>query len=187
MQLTLCTDKPNVWFENTKKYRKGMQLTLCTDKPNVWFENTKKYRKGMQLTLCTDKPNVWFENTKKYRKGLQLILCTDKPNVWFENTKKIEKRNETKFLIWKYKKLQICYWKNCLRICRQHSDTVLYKILCSVQCCFTSTETVQTIRDGEFRMATSTFTKLLSSVKQFFNKIIFSWEWPLLLPSCKIS
>ena len=34
----------------------------------------------------------------------------------------------------------------------------------SVQCCFTSTETIRTIRDGEPRTATSTFTQLLSSV-----------------------
>ena len=33
----------------------------------------------------------------------------------------------------------------------------------SVQCCFTSTETTRTIRDGEPRTATSTFTQLLSS------------------------
>ena len=33
-----------------------------------------------------------------------------------------------------------------------------------VQCCFTSTETVPTIRDGEPRTATSTFTQLLTSV-----------------------
>ena len=32
-----------------------------------------------------------------------------------------------------------------------------------VQCCFTSTETIRTIRDGEPRSATSTFTQLLSS------------------------
>ena len=32
----------------------------------------------------------------------------------------------------------------------------------SVQCCFTSTETIRLIRDGELRMATSTFTQLLS-------------------------
>ena len=32
-----------------------------------------------------------------------------------------------------------------------------------VQCCFTSTETVRTIRDGEPSTATSTFTQLLSS------------------------
>ena len=31
------------------------------------------------------------------------------------------------------------------------------------QCCFTSTETIRTIRDGVPRMATSTFTQLLSS------------------------
>ena len=33
----------------------------------------------------------------------------------------------------------------------------------TVQCCFTSTETLRTIRDGEPRTATSTFTQLLSS------------------------
>ena len=32
-----------------------------------------------------------------------------------------------------------------------------------VQCCFTSTETIRTIRDGEPRTATSTFTQLLLS------------------------
>ena len=32
-----------------------------------------------------------------------------------------------------------------------------------VQCCFTSTETVRTIRDGEPRTSTSTFTQLLNS------------------------
>ena len=33
----------------------------------------------------------------------------------------------------------------------------------TVQCCFTSTETVWIIRDGEPSTATSTFTQLLSS------------------------
>ena len=33
----------------------------------------------------------------------------------------------------------------------------------SVQCCFTSTETVGTFRDGELRTSTSIFTQLLSS------------------------
>ena len=32
-----------------------------------------------------------------------------------------------------------------------------------VQCCFTSTETIRLIRDGDPRTATSTFTQLLSS------------------------
>ena len=36
----------------------------------------------------------------------------------------------------------------------------------TVQCCFTSTETIRTIRDGEPRTATSTFTQLLSSEGQ---------------------
>ena len=34
----------------------------------------------------------------------------------------------------------------------------------SVQCCFTFTETIRKIRDGEPRTATSTFTQLLNSV-----------------------
>ena len=34
----------------------------------------------------------------------------------------------------------------------------------SVQCCFTSTETIRLIRDGERRKATLTFTQLLSSL-----------------------
>ena len=33
-----------------------------------------------------------------------------------------------------------------------------------VQCCFTSTETIRTIRDAEPRTSTSTVTQLLSSV-----------------------
>ena len=32
-----------------------------------------------------------------------------------------------------------------------------------VQCCFTSTETIRTIREGEPRTATSTFTQFMSS------------------------
>ena len=35
-----------------------------------------------------------------------------------------------------------------------------------VRCCFTSTETERTTRDGEPRTSTSTFTQLLSSVFQ---------------------
>ena len=35
-----------------------------------------------------------------------------------------------------------------------------------VQCCFTSTETLRTIREGELRTATSTFTQLLSSAPE---------------------
>ena len=37
---------------------------------------------------------------------------------------------------------------------------------CSVPCCFTSTETIRLIKDGEPRTATSTFTQLLSSDKK---------------------
>ena len=39
----------------------------------------------------------------------------------------------------------------------------------SVQCCFTSTETVRTIRDGEPRTATSTSTQLLSSASSMVH------------------
>ena len=35
--------------------------------------------------------------------------------------------------------------------------------VCMVQCCFTSTETIRLIRDGEPRTDTSTFTQLLNS------------------------
>ena len=37
------------------------------------------------------------------------------------------------------------------------------KVGIQVQCCFASTETIRTIREGEPRTATSTFTQLLSS------------------------
>ena len=36
-----------------------------------------------------------------------------------------------------------------------------------VQCCFTYTETIRTVRDGEPRTSTSTFTQLLSSDSPF--------------------
>ena len=35
-----------------------------------------------------------------------------------------------------------------------------------VQCCFTSTETIRTIRDGQPRTSTSSFTQLLNSLKR---------------------
>ena len=37
------------------------------------------------------------------------------------------------------------------------------RLLFKFRCCFTSTETIRTIRDGEPRTATSTFTQLRSS------------------------
>ena len=43
------------------------------------------------------------------------------------------------------------------------SPTPVRENLLRAHCCFTSTETVQTNRDEEPRMATSTFTQLLSS------------------------
>ena len=51
---------------------------------------------------------------------------------------------------------------------QQGTGGLLLKVLCrsrfsSVQCCFTSTETVRTVRVGELRTPTSTFTQLLNS------------------------
>ena len=45
----------------------------------------------------------------------------------------------------------------------------------SFQCCFTSTETVRPIRNGEPRMATSTFTQLLRSEANT-NSFQFSFQ-----------
>ena len=39
-----------------------------------------------------------------------------------------------------------------------------------VQCCFPSTETIRTIKDGEPRTATSTLTQLLSSIGRFLGR-----------------
>ena len=69
------------------------------------------------------------------------------------------------------------------------SDSVLCLSFISVrvQCCFRSTETVQTIRDGEPRMATSTFTQILSS-ELFFSVhdliLLLILHPPLLSPRC---
>ena len=51
-----------------------------------------------------------------------------------------------------------------------HSSSALSRL--QMQYCFTSTETMETIRDGEPRTATSTFTQLLSSVETS-NAILF--------------
>ena len=51
---------------------------------------------------------------------------------------------------------------------------------CSLQCCFTSTETIRTIRDGEPRTDTSTFTQLYVSCTMCLNMISFAsftYEW----------
>ena len=43
-----------------------------------------------------------------------------------------------------------------------------------VQCCFKSTETTRTVRDGEPRTATSTFTQLQSSIQSpFFSGALY--------------
>ena len=53
----------------------------------------------------------------------------------------------------------------------------------SVQCCFPSTETIRTIRDGEPRTATSTFTQLLSSrEREREREILFSVTFRLQRP-----
>ena len=49
-------------------------------------------------------------------------------------------------------------------MCHVNHLTTLTWTLLHVQCCFTSTETVKTIRDGEPRTTTSTFTQLLNPV-----------------------
>ena len=43
----------------------------------------------------------------------------------------------------------------------ERTTVVVVVAVVQVQCCFTSTETVRTIRDGEPRTATSTFTRAL--------------------------
>ena len=47
--------------------------------------------------------------------------------------------------------------------CLIHSDDTQPRKFSSVQRSLTSTETIRTVRDREFRMASSTFTQLLSS------------------------
>ena len=42
---------------------------------------------------------------------------------------------------------------------------IMARAVVHLQCRFTSTETIRTVRDGEPRTATSTFTQLLSSDK----------------------
>ena len=44
----------------------------------------------------------------------------------------------------------------------QSTQSLRCGLLPNIQCCFTSTETVRTIRDGEPRTSASTFTQLLS-------------------------
>ena len=61
----------------------------------------------------------------------------------------------------------------CLSVKVSVSSLSLLRRSCSVQCCFTSTETIRTIRDGEPRTSTSTLTHLLSSVALYF-KFIFA-------------
>ena len=50
----------------------------------------------------------------------------------------------------------------------------------TVQCCFTSTETIRTIRDGEPRTATSTFTQLLTSEKATLHRDLNTRQLPSL-------
>ena len=54
--------------------------------------------------------------------------------------------------------------KRCVTTNTQTFRTVLTaSVQVQIQCCFTPTETIMTIRDGEPRTATSTFSQLLSS------------------------
>ena len=50
-----------------------------------------------------------------------------------------------------------------------------------VQCCFTSTQTVRTIRDGEPRTSISPFTQLLTSEKTGEVAEILAEKWPRFL------
>ena len=52
------------------------------------------------------------------------------------------------------------------------------------QCCFTSTETIRLIRDGEPRTATSISTQLLSSVFSLRGRVPLN---PFAASACKIS
>ena len=60
-----------------------------------------------------------------------------------------------------------CLWsKNSTKSVKHISDNFIQDFCLSevwVQCCFTSTETIRTVRDGEPRTATSNSTQLLSS------------------------
>ena len=64
-----------------------------------------------------------------------------------------------------------------LTINRQHVYSGLSLNSVRVQCCFTSTETVQTIRDGEPRRSSSTFTQLLSSESLNDHALHLIPEW----------
>ena len=50
-----------------------------------------------------------------------------------------------------------------------HTAPELWMDCSFVQCCFTSTETIRTIGDGEPRTATSTFTQLLGSALNYLQ------------------
>ena len=58
------------------------------------------------------------------------------------------------------------------------SSWALPELHVHVHCCFMSTETVQTMRDGDPRTSTSTFTQLLSSKKHAAR----GSYWPLSMP-----
>ena len=88
---------------------------------------------------------------------------------------------------------KMVYWSHCVEVCilavwrawsyslsslvQSLSAGVAHKINkkpCdhSVQCCFTSTETIRLIRDREPMMATLTFTQLLSSVMRLLGPLL---------------
>ena len=83
-----------------------------------------------------------------------------------------------------YQKL-LTYRKVKLKRCRAHK---MYDGQVQVQCCFTSTETVRTIRDPESRTATSTFTQLFSSDPPQSSSILvrsFLAVGSYLMPQCR--
>ena len=64
-------------------------------------------------------------------------------------------------------------YKDCSCLIQNDSWCRIFWFLVPVQCCFTSKETVRTVRDAEFRMASSTFTQLLSSEISCFSPSSF--------------
>ena len=55
-----------------------------------------------------------------------------------------------------------------------------------VHCCFTSTETIKTVRDREPRMATSTSTQLLSCVTAIYTICTYPYLYDSLVQTLKL-
>ena len=64
-----------------------------------------------------------------------------------------------------------------------HPSTATFQV--QVQCCFTSAESIRTIRDGEPRMPTLTFTQLQTSDGPLFVKPFLYLPVSMSHPSCE--